>query len=162
MKGEHGLQFTAKVVLTACLMAPPRSLSGTPPRGKRRVWFADEILGRRSESAPGSPVRGPPFLPLVTEDGDVQGESPAASPQIRRALRPHRTAANVGPRKTQHGICPFKPELMPHRVSALLIFCLLGGLWPLRLGDGSSTEQLQPHPPGWPPTHPHLYRRQRR
>lgn len=85
----------------------PISLSGTPPRGKRRVWFADEILNRRSESAPGSPVGGPPFSPLVTRDGDGQGKSPAASPQIRRALRPHRTAVNVGSEKTQHGICQF-------------------------------------------------------
>lgn len=157
------MTFTLKVVLTACWMTYPLPLSGTPPRGKRRVWFADEILNRRSESAPGSPVGGPPFLPVVTRDGDGQGGSPVASPQIRRALRPHRTAVNVGSEKTQRGICHLKTELMSRCVSSLLTFCPAGGLWTFWLGDHSFAEQLlQPHPPGWPSTHPHLYRGQRR
>lgn len=104
LKGEHGLLFAVKVVQTACLMTHPPSLSGTPPRGKRRVWFADEILSRRSESAPGSPVGRPPFSPLLTRDGDGRGKSPGASPQIRRAPRPHRMAVNVGSEKIRHRI----------------------------------------------------------
>uniref|UniRef100_A0A7N8YI57 Zinc finger, FYVE domain containing 9b n=1 Tax=Mastacembelus armatus TaxID=205130 RepID=A0A7N8YI57_9TELE len=43
--------------------------SGTPPRGKRRVWFADEILTKKqSESAPTTPVRGPSFSPLMRRE----------------------------------------------------------------------------------------------
>ncbi|XP_060934874.1 zinc finger FYVE domain-containing protein 9 [Limanda limanda] len=50
----------------------------TPPRGKRRVWFADEILtDKQSESEPNTPVRGPTFSPLT---GRALGE-PAKSPE---------------------------------------------------------------------------------
>lgn len=73
--------------------------SGTPPRGKRRVWFADEILNKQSESAPTTPVRGHTLSPLMTRALGRQVKSPAGSPQIRRALRPHGTNVNVGPPK---------------------------------------------------------------
>uniref|UniRef100_A0A8C8HXS5 FYVE-type domain-containing protein n=1 Tax=Oncorhynchus tshawytscha TaxID=74940 RepID=A0A8C8HXS5_ONCTS len=39
---------------------------GTPPRGRRKVWFADEILSNeKSDSAPCTPIRGPTFSPLL-------------------------------------------------------------------------------------------------
>uniref|UniRef100_G3PDW7 Zinc finger, FYVE domain containing 9b n=1 Tax=Gasterosteus aculeatus aculeatus TaxID=481459 RepID=G3PDW7_GASAC len=65
----------------------------TPPRGRRRVWFADDILpSGQSESAPTSPVRG--ASPLMRRAlGGLVG-SPVSSPQTRRASRPHRTGAN--------------------------------------------------------------------
>lgn len=114
------MTLTIEVVLTACWMTCPLPLPGTPPRGKRRVWFADEILNRRSESAPGSPVGGSPFSPVVSRDGDGdgQGGSPAASPRIRRAPPPHRTAVNVGSEKTQQGIRQIQPKLMSPCVSS--------------------------------------------
>uniref|UniRef100_A0A3B3VTQ8 Zinc finger FYVE domain-containing protein 9-like n=1 Tax=Poecilia latipinna TaxID=48699 RepID=A0A3B3VTQ8_9TELE len=57
------------------------SPSGTPPRGKRRVWFADEILtGQQSESAPATPVRGLTFSPLMRRELGEPGRSPAGSP----------------------------------------------------------------------------------
>ena len=73
--------------------------SGTPPRGKRRVWFADEILNKQSESAPTTPVRGPNFSPLMRRALGGPVKSPVGSPQIRRALRPHGTNINVGTSK---------------------------------------------------------------
>ncbi|TMS20442.1 Zinc finger FYVE domain-containing protein 9 [Larimichthys crocea] len=66
----------------------------TPPRGKRRVWFADEILNKQSESAPTTPVRGPAFSPLMRRALGGPVKSPVGSPQIRRALRPHGTNIN--------------------------------------------------------------------
>uniref|UniRef100_A0A8D3A4K0 Zinc finger, FYVE domain containing 9b n=1 Tax=Scophthalmus maximus TaxID=52904 RepID=A0A8D3A4K0_SCOMX len=64
--------------------------SGTPPRGKRRVWFADEILtSKQSESAPTTPVRGPTFSPLMRRALGEQVKSPVGSPQIRRACGPY-------------------------------------------------------------------------
>eukprot|EP00066_Takifugu_rubripes_P023777 XP_011613043.1 PREDICTED: zinc finger FYVE domain-containing protein 9-like [Takifugu rubripes] len=95
-KRRHHCRACGKVFCGLCssLKFKLSHLDGTPPRGKRRVWFADEILNRRSESAPASPVGGPPFSPLMTRAADGLGKSPAASPQIRRALRPHGTAVN--------------------------------------------------------------------
>ncbi|XP_051802656.1 zinc finger FYVE domain-containing protein 9 isoform X2 [Acanthochromis polyacanthus] len=66
---------------------------GTPPRGKRRVWFADEILAnKQSESAPTTPVRGPTFSPLMRRALGGPGRSPVGSPQLRRTSRPHGTS----------------------------------------------------------------------
>uniref|UniRef100_A0A671V1Y1 Zinc finger, FYVE domain containing 9b n=1 Tax=Sparus aurata TaxID=8175 RepID=A0A671V1Y1_SPAAU len=60
----------------------------TPPRGKRRVWFADEILNKQSESAPTTPVRG--------------------------ALRPHGTNINVGsPKNTTQDLFVSSANLIP-------------------------------------------------
>uniref|UniRef100_A0AAX7SF45 FYVE-type domain-containing protein n=1 Tax=Astatotilapia calliptera TaxID=8154 RepID=A0AAX7SF45_ASTCA len=43
--------------------------SGMSPKGKRRVWFADEILtNKHSESAPTTPVREPAFSPLMSRE----------------------------------------------------------------------------------------------
>uniref|UniRef100_A0A3Q0S0P4 Zinc finger, FYVE domain containing 9b n=1 Tax=Amphilophus citrinellus TaxID=61819 RepID=A0A3Q0S0P4_AMPCI len=75
--------------------------SGTSPRGKRRVWFADEILtDQHSESAPTTPVRGPEFSPLMSRMLGGPVKSPAGSPQIRRTLRPHGTMISVGSPET--------------------------------------------------------------
>uniref|UniRef100_A0A671V4X0 Zinc finger, FYVE domain containing 9b n=1 Tax=Sparus aurata TaxID=8175 RepID=A0A671V4X0_SPAAU len=41
-----------------CISCHSTLIKRTPPRGKRRVWFADEILNKQSESAPTTPVRG--------------------------------------------------------------------------------------------------------
>ncbi|XP_008297701.1 zinc finger FYVE domain-containing protein 9 [Stegastes partitus] len=65
----------------------------TPPRGKRRVWFADEILAnKQSESAPTTPVRGPSFSPLMRRALGGPARSPVGSPQLRRSSRPHGTS----------------------------------------------------------------------
>ncbi|XP_044055007.1 zinc finger FYVE domain-containing protein 9 isoform X3 [Siniperca chuatsi] len=77
-----------------CVSCHSTLIKTTPPRGKRRVWFADEILNKQSASAPTTPVRGPTFSPLMRRalGGLVKG--PVGSPQIRRALRPHGTNIN--------------------------------------------------------------------
>ncbi|TNM87339.1 hypothetical protein fugu_005560 [Takifugu bimaculatus] len=67
---------------------------GHPPGVKGECGLQMRSSIGASESAPASPVGGPPFSPLMTRAGDGLGKSPAASPQIRRALRPHRTAVN--------------------------------------------------------------------
>ncbi|XP_037325271.2 zinc finger FYVE domain-containing protein 9 isoform X2 [Pungitius pungitius] len=65
----------------------------TPPRGRRRVWFADDLLpNKQSESAPTTPVRG--VSPLVRRALGGPVRSPVGSPQIRRALRPRGTSVN--------------------------------------------------------------------
>ncbi|XP_054458985.1 zinc finger FYVE domain-containing protein 9 [Anoplopoma fimbria] len=47
-----------------CISCHSTLIKRTPPRGKRRVWFADDILPKKqSESAPTTPVRG--FSPLM-------------------------------------------------------------------------------------------------
>ncbi|KAG7283625.1 hypothetical protein CRUP_020398, partial [Coryphaenoides rupestris] len=67
----------------------------SPPRGRRRVWFADEILSRRrSESAPTTPVREPAFSPLTRRALGGPTGSPLVSPQTRRSQRPQETAIN--------------------------------------------------------------------
>ncbi|KAM7388351.1 hypothetical protein PAMP_024529 [Pampus punctatissimus] len=67
----------------------------TPPRGKRRVWFADEFLtNKQSESAPTTPVRGPAFSPLTRRSLGGSVKISGGSPQIRRALRSHGTSIN--------------------------------------------------------------------
>ncbi|KAM9848932.1 zinc finger FYVE domain-containing protein 9 [Aulostomus maculatus] len=74
-----------------CVSCHSTLIKGTPPSGKRRVWFADEILiNKQSESAPTTPVRRPTFW------------SPASSPQIRRAGSPHGMTKNevCGPSTT--------------------------------------------------------------
>lgn len=150
--------------------------SGTPPRGKRRVWFADEILNKQSASAPTTPVRGPTFSPLMKRALGGLVKSPVGSPQIRRALRPHGTNINVGPPKTYHRrylLCYdfeenevrlFVQHRLGRKVGPLLCLPLpLGGLWSLWLGYHSFSEQLcQPHTPCGPATHPHLHGSQRR
>ncbi|KAM7410085.1 hypothetical protein PAMA_001503 [Pampus argenteus] len=69
--------------------------TGTPPRGKRRVWFADEFLNnKQSESAPTTPVRGPAFSPLTRRSLGGSVKISGGSPQIRRALKPHGTSIN--------------------------------------------------------------------
>ncbi|XP_033936350.1 zinc finger FYVE domain-containing protein 9 isoform X1 [Pseudochaenichthys georgianus] len=76
-----------------CVCCHSTLLKRTSPRGKRRVWFADEILPlKQSESAPTTPVRG--FSPLMRRALGGPSRSPGGSPQIRRALRPHGTNIN--------------------------------------------------------------------
>ncbi|XP_030582958.1 zinc finger FYVE domain-containing protein 9 [Archocentrus centrarchus] len=75
-----------------CVSCHSTLIKRTSPRGKRRVWFADEILtDQHSESAPTTPVRGPEFSPLMSRMLGGPVKSPAGSPQIRRTLRPHGT-----------------------------------------------------------------------
>lgn len=77
--------------------------SGMSPKGKRRVWFADEILtNKHSESAPTTPVREPAFSPLMSRVLGGPVKSPVGSPQIRRTFRPHGTMIGVGSPKTCH------------------------------------------------------------
>ncbi|XP_068581985.1 zinc finger FYVE domain-containing protein 9 isoform X2 [Cebidichthys violaceus] len=76
-----------------CVSCHSTLVKRTPPRGKRRVWFADDILPKKqSESAPTTPVRG--FSPLMRRALGGLVRSPVGSPQIRRALRPHGTNIN--------------------------------------------------------------------
>ncbi|XP_074491672.1 zinc finger FYVE domain-containing protein 9 [Sebastes fasciatus] len=76
-----------------CISCHSTLLKRTPPRGRRRVWFADDILpSKQSESAPTTPTRG--FSPLMRRALGGPGRSPVGSPQIRRALRPHGTNIN--------------------------------------------------------------------
>ncbi|XP_032382258.1 zinc finger FYVE domain-containing protein 9 [Etheostoma spectabile] len=76
-----------------CVSCHSTLLKRTPPRGKRRVWFAEDMLpNKQSESAPTTPVRG--FSPLIRRALNGQVSSPVGSPQIRRALRPHGTNIN--------------------------------------------------------------------
>ncbi|XP_015225828.1 PREDICTED: zinc finger FYVE domain-containing protein 9-like [Cyprinodon variegatus] len=78
-----------------CVSCHSALIRRTPPRGKRRVWFADEILSsQQSESAPTTPVRGPTFSPLMRRMMGEPARSPAGSPQIRRAVKPQRTTIN--------------------------------------------------------------------
>ncbi|MED6272972.1 hypothetical protein CHARACLAT_002070 [Characodon lateralis] len=78
-----------------CVSCHSTLIKRTPPRGNRRVWFADEILsGQRSESAPTTPVRGLTFSPLMSRAMGETARSPAGSPQIRRTLKPHRATIN--------------------------------------------------------------------
>ncbi|KAM8745881.1 zinc finger FYVE domain-containing protein 9 isoform 1-T1 [Acanthopagrus schlegelii] len=77
-----------------CISCHSTLIKRTPPRGKRRVWFADEILSKQSESAPTTPVRGPSFSPLMRRALGGPVKSPVGSPQIRRASRPHGTNIN--------------------------------------------------------------------
>uniref|UniRef100_A0A6Q2YAJ1 FYVE-type domain-containing protein n=1 Tax=Esox lucius TaxID=8010 RepID=A0A6Q2YAJ1_ESOLU len=59
---------------------------GTPPRGRRRVWFADEIPSNdKSDSAPCTPIRGPTFSPLLLRRSIAATiRSATGSPQISR------------------------------------------------------------------------------
>ncbi|XP_056269916.1 zinc finger FYVE domain-containing protein 9 [Pseudoliparis swirei] len=76
-----------------CVCCHSTLVKRTPPRGRRRVWFADDILPNgQSASAPTTPVRG--FSPLMRRALGGVVRSPVGSPQIRRALRPHGTNIN--------------------------------------------------------------------
>uniref|UniRef100_UPI0037E7558D zinc finger FYVE domain-containing protein 9 isoform X2 n=1 Tax=Semicossyphus pulcher TaxID=241346 RepID=UPI0037E7558D len=78
-----------------CVSCHSALIKSTPPRGKRRVWFADEILPiKQSESAPTTPTRGPTFSPLMRRALGGPVRSPVGSPQIRRALRQRGTNIN--------------------------------------------------------------------
>uniref|UniRef100_A0A1A8GWY9 FYVE-type domain-containing protein n=1 Tax=Nothobranchius korthausae TaxID=1143690 RepID=A0A1A8GWY9_9TELE len=75
-----------------CVSCHSTLVKRTPPGGRRKVWFADEILtNQQSESAPTSPVRGPSFSPLMRRALGEPDKSPVGSPQIRRTSRSHRT-----------------------------------------------------------------------
>ncbi|XP_041861397.1 zinc finger FYVE domain-containing protein 9 [Melanotaenia boesemani] len=76
-----------------CVSCHSTLIKRTPPRRKRRVWFADEIVtDQQSESAPTTPVRGPTFSPLMRRALGGPVESPVGSPQMRRTMGPHGTA----------------------------------------------------------------------
>uniref|UniRef100_UPI003AAFD850 zinc finger FYVE domain-containing protein 9 n=1 Tax=Centroberyx gerrardi TaxID=166262 RepID=UPI003AAFD850 len=96
-KRRHHCRACGKVFCSVCSNLKFRltHLDGTPPRGKRRVWFADDILStKQSESAPTTPVRGPSFSPLMRRALGGPIRSPVGSPQFRRASRPQETAIN--------------------------------------------------------------------
>ncbi|XP_040896312.1 zinc finger FYVE domain-containing protein 9 [Toxotes jaculatrix] len=76
-----------------CVSCHSTLIKRTPPRGKRRVWFADEILtNKQSESAPTTPVRGATFSPLTRRALGGAVKNPVGSPQIGRSSRPHGTS----------------------------------------------------------------------
>ncbi|XP_074525339.1 zinc finger FYVE domain-containing protein 9 isoform X2 [Halichoeres trimaculatus] len=78
-----------------CVSCHSTLIKRTSPRGKRRVWFEDEILpSKQSESAPTTPTRGPVFSPLMRRAFGGAVRSPVGSPQLRRALRPRGTNIN--------------------------------------------------------------------
>lgn len=78
-------------------VTPTWSPSGTPPGGKRKVCFADEILAnQQSESAPTTPVRGPSLSPLMRRALEEPDKSPVGTPQVRRSSRTHRSMISVG------------------------------------------------------------------
>ncbi|KAK2907780.1 zinc finger FYVE domain-containing protein 9 isoform X1 [Channa argus] len=78
-----------------CISCHSTLIKRTPPREKRRVWFADEIFtDKQSESTPTTPVRESTFSPLMRRVMGAPSKSPAGSPQIRRAVRPHGTTIN--------------------------------------------------------------------
>ncbi|XP_061539259.1 zinc finger FYVE domain-containing protein 9 [Phycodurus eques] len=74
-----------------CVSCHSTLIKSTSPRGKRRVWFADELLiDKQSESAPTTPVRGHAFSPLVSRAPQSEtAKGPGGSPQRSRASRPH-------------------------------------------------------------------------
>ncbi|XP_024921493.1 zinc finger FYVE domain-containing protein 9 isoform X1 [Cynoglossus semilaevis] len=75
-----------------CVSCHSALIKRTPPRGRRRVWFADDVAQKQSESAPTTPVRGPTFSPLMRHAlGDRVKSS---SPQIRRSSRPEGTSTS--------------------------------------------------------------------
>ncbi|XP_076009242.1 zinc finger FYVE domain-containing protein 9 [Genypterus blacodes] len=95
-KRRHHCRACGKVFCALCSSLKFRltHLDGTPPRIKRRVWFADDILNKQSESAPTTPVRGPTFSPLMRRAMGGPIKSPTCSPQMPRALRPHKPPVN--------------------------------------------------------------------
>uniref|UniRef100_A0A3Q1CC68 FYVE-type domain-containing protein n=1 Tax=Amphiprion ocellaris TaxID=80972 RepID=A0A3Q1CC68_AMPOC len=89
IKSEHTL-FTVAALQSHTLKRKKTLM------GKRRVWFADEILAnKQSESAPTTPVRGPTFSPLMRRALGGPRRSPVVSPQLRRTSRPHGTSISV-------------------------------------------------------------------
>nr|XP_057929818.1 zinc finger FYVE domain-containing protein 9 [Doryrhamphus excisus] len=83
-----------------CVSCHSTLIKSTSPRGKRRVWFADEVLvDKQSDSAPTTPVRGPTSSPLMSRVPRRTAKSPGGSPQLRRAPKPHGgTDEACGPR----------------------------------------------------------------
>ncbi|XP_019752829.1 zinc finger FYVE domain-containing protein 9 isoform X2 [Hippocampus comes] len=73
-----------------CVSCHATLIKSTSPRGKRRVWFADELhVDKQSESAPTTPVGGHAFSPSVSRAArNGMAKGPAGSPQLRRASRP--------------------------------------------------------------------------
>ncbi|CDQ65354.1 unnamed protein product [Oncorhynchus mykiss] len=69
-----------------CVSCHSTLVKGTPPRGRRRVWFADEILSNeKSDSAPCTPIRGPTFSPLLLRRSIAATiRSATGSPQTSR------------------------------------------------------------------------------
>ncbi|XP_034036695.1 zinc finger FYVE domain-containing protein 9 [Thalassophryne amazonica] len=78
-----------------CVSCHSTLIKSTPPKDKRRVWFADEFLtNKHSESAPTTPVRGAAFSPAMRRAPCGTHKCPAGSPQIRMAFRQHGQTAN--------------------------------------------------------------------
>ncbi|XP_077573729.1 zinc finger FYVE domain-containing protein 9 [Stigmatopora nigra] len=77
-----------------CVSCHSTLIKSTSPRGRRRVWFADELLiQKQSESAPATPVRGTALPPSGSRAvGTGPAKSPGGSPQLKRASRPHGSA----------------------------------------------------------------------
>ncbi|XP_053733692.1 zinc finger FYVE domain-containing protein 9 isoform X1 [Synchiropus splendidus] len=80
-----------------CVSCHSTLIKRTPPRGRRRVWFADDILThqQQSESAPTTPTREPAFSPLMTPASGRPVRGSGGSPLIHRAARSHRMATTV-------------------------------------------------------------------
>ncbi|XP_064808575.1 zinc finger FYVE domain-containing protein 9 [Oncorhynchus masou masou] len=122
-----------------CVSCHSTLVKGTPPRGRRRVWFADEILSNeKSDSAPCTPIRGPTFSPLLLRKSIAATiRSATGSPQTSRRTSIAQGPPLLNPLQEVCGPCGWgTATLVSSHISSSANLIPLDGLPPILTSTG--------------------------
>ncbi|KAJ7993557.1 hypothetical protein DPEC_G00273640 [Dallia pectoralis] len=122
-----------------CVSCHSTLVKRTPPRGRRRVWFADEILpNEKSDSAPCTPIRGPTFSPLLLRRSLAATiRSATGSPQISRRPLIAQESPLLNPLQEVCGPCGWgTAALVSSHISSSTNLIPLEGLPPILTSTG--------------------------
>ncbi|CAB1314244.1 unnamed protein product, partial [Coregonus sp. 'balchen'] len=122
-----------------CVSCHSTLVKRTPPRGRRRVWFADEILSNeKSDSAPCTPIRGPTFSPLLLRRSIAATiRSATGSPQTSRRAPIAQGPPLLNPLQEVCGPCGWgTATLVSSHISSSANLIPLDGLPPILTSTG--------------------------
>ncbi|KAM9503321.1 zinc finger FYVE domain-containing protein 9 isoform 2-T2 [Salvelinus alpinus] len=122
-----------------CVSCHSTLVKRTPPRGRRRVWFADEILSNeKSDSAPCTPIRGPTFSPLLLRRSIAATiRSATGSPQTSRGTPIAQGPPLLNPLQEVCGPCGWgTATLVSSHISSSANLIPLDGLPPILTSTG--------------------------
>ncbi|XP_014071394.2 zinc finger FYVE domain-containing protein 9 isoform X1 [Salmo salar] len=122
-----------------CVSCHSTLVKRTPPRGRRKVWFADEILSNeKSDSAPCTPIRGPTFSPLLLRRSIAATiRNATGSPQTSRRAPIAQEMPLLNPLQEACGPCGWgTAALVSSHISSSANLIPLEGLPPILTSTG--------------------------